>query len=93
MCIDDKHWVKIGELDAPVASTERGRQVIACFGQAAEDPPLRNYTTTQKFEDICVYYAASVPPWSDTVNHIIPSLRTVKTNHGFQTPKKLASKT
>ena len=40
MCIDDKYQVKIGELDAPVASAERGRQVIARSGmllQATED--------------------------------------------------------
>lgn len=27
-CIDDKHRVKVGEPDFPVASAERGRQVI-----------------------------------------------------------------
>ena len=40
MCTDDKHWIKIGEPDAPVASAERGRQVIVYSGmllQAAED--------------------------------------------------------
>ena len=86
---DDKHQIKIGEQDAPVASTERGRQVIV---QAAEDPIeiiiiILLFTTMQKFEDTCVYCAASVPQWRDTVNHIIPSLRTVKINNGFQTPK------
>ena len=38
-CIDDKHRVKIGELDAPVASAEQGRQVIVHSGmqlQAAD---------------------------------------------------------
>ena len=31
-CIDDKHRIKIGEPGAPVASSERGRQVIVCSG-------------------------------------------------------------
>ena len=38
-CIDDKHRVKIGEPDAPVASAERGRQFIVHSGmqlQAAD---------------------------------------------------------
>lgn len=39
MCTDDKHRVKIGEPDAPLASVERGRQVIVRSGmllQAAD---------------------------------------------------------
>lgn len=32
-CIDEKHRVKIGEPDAPVASAERGRQVIVHSGR------------------------------------------------------------
>ena len=89
---DDKHQIKIGEPDAPVASAERGRQIIVHSGmlvQAAEDTIEILYYNV-KLKDICVYCAASVPPWSDTVNHIVPSLRIVKTNNGFQTPKKLA---
>ena len=85
VCINDKHWIKIGELDAPVASVERGRQIIVRSGmllQATEDTIEKLYYYA-KF-DICLYCAASVPPWSDTVNHIIPNPRTVKTNHGFQ---------
>jgi hypothetical protein len=32
VCIDVKYRVKIGELDAPEASAERGRQMIVCSG-------------------------------------------------------------
>ena len=35
-CIDDKHWIKVGEPDAPVASAERGRQVIVHSGTSLE---------------------------------------------------------
>lgn len=31
-CIDDKHRIKVGEPDAPVASAEQGRQVIVHSG-------------------------------------------------------------
>ena len=89
VCTDDKYRIKIGEPDAPVASAERGRQVIVYSGmliQAAEDT-IEILPYYAKFEDFCVYCAASVPPWSDTVNHIVLSLGTVKTNNGFQTPK------
>jgi len=35
-CIDDKHRIKVGEPDAPVASAERGRQVIVRSGTSLE---------------------------------------------------------
>ena len=93
MWTDDKHWINIGELDAPVASAERGRQVIVYSGmlvQAAEDTIEILYYNV-KLKDICAYCAASAPPWSDTVNHIIHNLRIVMINHRFQTPKNRLS--
>ena len=35
-CIDDKHRIKVGEPDAPVASAERGRQVIVHSGTSLQ---------------------------------------------------------
>ena len=36
ICMDDKHWIKLGEPDAPVASAKRGRQVIVHSGTSLE---------------------------------------------------------
>ena len=41
-CIDDKHRVKIGKLDAPFASVERGQMVIAHSEMQTLTKILRN---------------------------------------------------
>ena len=36
ICIDDKHWLKVGELGFPVAVAERGRRVLVRVGTTFE---------------------------------------------------------
>ena len=36
MCMDDKHRIKVGEPNYPVAATDRGRRVLVSSGETFE---------------------------------------------------------
>ena len=67
------------------------KDVVYVRQMSCEDPIEKSYYSA-KFEDICVYCAASVSPWSDTEPHY-PQCSNCEDKQPIPNAKKSASKT